>query len=382
MRILIVGDIPPGRVSAGNQELNVRVIKLLENMGHEVTYVYVNQKALKNKVLKEEPAFKELGLKAKIIEYEVPFLMNLIIKGRRKIDLIFKNGFCRADSYYPRGLTHYVRKLCQKTPFDACIVNYFYLSKLLTKLPEIPHRGFMAHDSFIYRNIINGVKVPSLTPSEEAKVLQRTPNVFSIQDIDTIVFRRLAPNVKVYTTYMPITYHSSHRIGNHNILFFSGNSIFNHNGLNWFIEKVFPKIRQRFEDAKLIIGGSICRNLKLSSYEDQIELYGYVDDETAFFNLGDIAINPVYQGSGLKIKTLQSLANDKVTITTPHSAEGLYAQTPNSLIASSDEKEWVDIIIKLWNNPHLIEEYKHRNNEYFKSYNSHIEDQFQIFLKT
>ncbi len=382
MRILIVGDISPGPVRAGNQELNVRVIKLLESMGHKVTYLYVYQKALKKKVIKEKPVFKELGIKAELLEYEVPYLINLKIKIKRNVDLIFRNGFCRGDSYYPCGLTNFVRQLNHKKPFDACIVNYFYLSKLLSKTPEIPHRGFMTHDSFINRNIINGVAVPSLKPSEEAKILQRIPNIFSLQDIDSAVFHRLAPKSKIFTVYMPITYRPSSFVGNHNILFFSGDSVFNHNGLNWFITKVLPKVRMRYNDVKLIIGGGICKSLKNSDYIDQIELYGFVEDEKAFFNLGDIAINPVYQGSGLKIKTLQSLANDKITVATPHSAEGLYTMKSNSLITSSNEEEWVEIISKLWNDSRLILDYKQRNNDYFQSYNKYIENQYRDFLNT
>ncbi len=130
MRILIVGDISPGPVRAGNQELNVRVIRLLENMGHEITYLYINQRALRNKVEKTIPAFKTLGLKAQLLIYEVPFITNFIIKIKRNLDLIFRKGFCRADDYYPQGLSNCVRQLCRKTPFDACIVNYFHLSKL------------------------------------------------------------------------------------------------------------------------------------------------------------------------------------------------------------------------------------------------------------
>lgn len=380
MHILIVGDISPGPVRAGNQELNVRVIRLLESMGHRVTYLYIHRRALRTKAISPQPAFEQLGLKADILEYRVPYLMNLRIQLKRNINDKFRKGFCKADDYYPYGLTRFVKDICKSTPFDACIVNYYYLSKLLLDTPEIPYRGLMTHDSFIYRNIVNGANVPSLTPNEEAKVLQRSPNILSIQNIDTYVFQRLAPKSKIYTVYMPITYTPSSVVGNHNILFFSGNSTFNHNGLNWFIEKIFPKIKQRVKDAKLIIGGGICNNLEFSGGRDQIELYGFVEDEVAFFQLGDIAINPVYQGSGLKIKTLQSLANDKVTVTTPHSAEGIYSQKPNSLVVSSDAEEWVEIICNLWKESNLIGKYKERNGEYFESYNDYIENQYRNFL--
>lgn len=376
MNILIVGDIEPGTIKAGNQEVLIRTTELLISLGHNVTYLYVYKPSLTKTTKNNEYKFSN-NINPNIIVYKVKFVTNVLIKIRRYINDKYKKGFCKIDDYYPYGLANYINKLNKQLKFDCCIINYFYFSKLLNNIKGIKHLSLMTHDSFIYRNIINGVSIPALTPSEEAKALKRAPYILSLQDIDSYIFHRLSPFSKIYTVYMPLQYHETAITGNHNILFYSGSAPFNIMGIKWFIREIMPALKQKFEDINLIIGGSICKNLDFLSDRKDITLYGYVEDEQKFFKQGDIAINPINHGSGLKIKTLKSLAYDKITISTPHSAEGLFNEVINSLIIPKNDKEWIDMIVDIWNNPDSISQLKNHNKKFFSLYNSTIKEQFQ-----
>ncbi|NRB47195.1 MAG: glycosyltransferase family 4 protein [Saprospiraceae bacterium] len=54
-----------------------------------------------------------------------------------------------------------------------------------------------------------------------------------------------------------------------------------------------------------------------------MKFHGYVPNLQSIFNDIDIMINPVQMGAGLKIKSVEAMANGLPLVTTTHSATGL-----------------------------------------------------------
>ena len=110
-------------------------------------------------------------------------------------------------------------------------------------------------------------------------------------------------------------------------------------------------------------------------------MLGYVDSLDEFYRLGDVAINPVYQGTGLKIKTFEALSYDKVTLVHPHSMAGVYKKDEAPLFASEKPEEWVKFLETVWDNPKHIEENKNHNADYMKEMNEFIISEYKRFLE-
>ena len=108
----------------------------------------------------------------------------------------------------------------------------------------------------------------------------------------------------------------------------------NVNGLTWFVDNVFPLILRDYPDCRLKVGGSLCKAIQNSFSHPNIDLIGFVDNAADLYELGDIAINPVYQGTGLKIKTFESIAYNKITMVHPHSMNGIFDKGNAPLFAS------------------------------------------------
>lgn len=64
-----------------------------------------------------------------------------------------------------------------------------------------------------------------------------------------------------------------------------------------------------------------------------VKLIGYVDSPNVLYEQGDVAINPTYQGTGLKIKTFEAISYDKVTMVHPHSMKGVFEKDKTSLFS-------------------------------------------------
>ena len=194
-------------------------------------------------------------------------------------------------------------------------------------------------------------------------------------------FHILSPKSRVYNIYTPYSYKSTPYVGNKTLLFLSGNNGFNQNGLQWFIEIVFPLIREKFSDAQLLIAGGICNVIK-GKYDhiSGIRLMGYVKDPMDLYELGDVAINPVYQGTGLKIKTFESISFDKVTLVHPHSVAGIYKKETAPLFVSDKPEEWVAYLERIWSDKATIMKVKEENQKYIESMNEYIETEYKRFL--
>lgn len=143
---------------------------------------------------------------------------------------------------------------------------------------------------------------------------------------------------------------------------------------------IFPLIVDRWNDAKLYIGGAICNVLKDDLNSSNVVLCGYVNDLASFYNKADVAINPVYEGTGLKIKTFEAISYDKVTLVHPHSMIGIYNKSNAPLFASDNPKMWIRYLETIWDFSDTIISIKKRNMEYMESMNNFIINEYKLFM--
>jgi hypothetical protein len=312
--------------------------------------------------------------------YQVSFLEKIKFNILKRVRFYLFKNYYKIDDTYPKGLTSYVKQLNNQYHFDVCIVNYIQLSKLFNKV-TFPKTAIHTHDSFAYRNLKVNQDCATMDAAQEAKGLQRSENLFALQDDEAAYFRILSPKSKVYNIYSKYEYHPQPIVGNMNIMFLSGSNLYNQNGIRWFVTEIFPLIKIKFPEAKLLIGGSICKVIDDLKKYDGICLQGFVDNVGDFYAQGDIAINPVYQGTGLKIKTFEAISYDKVTMVHPHSMEGVFDVKNVPLFSSDKPEDWVSFLSSTWGNLQTIKEIKSRNEFYMRNLSDYVVNQYLDFLK-
>lgn len=385
MKILIVSKCPTHPTNAGNRWGILAQAKILEKLGAEVHFLYVEERALNKKRIAEfddviEKTSRYWGNKFYL--YKIP-LWQKVIYNIKKRWFAYHNKRANCDSYFPNGLISFVNKIDKKLHFDVCIVNYYYLTKLF-KYIHIQKKAVFTHDNYTYKDIRlrcrPGECDNTADANEMAKAMQRSPHIFAVQDEEAIFFQLLSPLSKIYTIYSEYEYKPQPIVNNKNILFLSGSNGYNINGIRWFVSKVFPLIKEHYPDAQLLIGGAICNVIKDLKDIDGIKLLGFIDNLSDFYSLGDIAINPVYQGTGLKIKTFEAISYDKVAMVHPHSMEGIYNKEKAPLLSSSDPQEWVKYISNVWEHPNIITEIKTRNKSYLLDMDNFITNEYKRFL--
>lgn len=380
-KVLFISKSHTHPINTGYSWGILAMCRSLQQLGCEIHFLYVLEYPLcaSSDPFNESKSKMENYWKDELSIFQVPVWNKIYINVKKK----YRKYFCKyeegCDDAYPIGLTEFVRQLNKKYHFDSCIVNCYYLSKLFENI-RFNKNCIFTEDCFAYKNQVTDEKCFHLSASSEAKAMQRAEHLFTVQDEEFYYYRLIAPRSHVYNIYSRYEYHRQKIVGNHNILFFSGSNSYNINGINWFVQDIFPLIQEKHPDSKLIIGGGVCKYIPNIALLPNIILKGYVENPADFYCLGDIAINPVFQGTGLKIKTFESVSYDKVTITHTHSIRGIFKKNEAPIFASDNPYEWVKLISGFWMNEEAIAEVKRRNEVYIKELDVFIMNEYLRFL--
>jgi glycosyltransferase involved in cell wall biosynthesis len=113
-------------------------------------------------------------------------------------------------------------------------------------------------------------------------------------------------------------------------------------GLKWFVDQVWPAVREHCE---LHVVGTVCDSLETT--DPRIVRHGIVEDLQRAHIDCDIAVNPVFVGGGIKIKTLDAMSHGIPCVTTVEGARGLESAVGTGLVVARSRAEFAASILAL-----------------------------------
>ncbi len=122
-------------------------------------------------------------------------------------------------------------------------------------------------------------------------------------------------------------------------------------GMQWFIDKIFPAILSSCPNTHLYIGG---RNIPASFYENKLQnihILGEIKEVNELMNAHQIMIVPLLTGSGMRIKIIEAMFYGKCIVSTSIGAEGI--DDENCIFRCDNESIFANEIIQLLNNSNL-----------------------------
>ncbi|MGK7866819.1 glycosyltransferase [Falsiroseomonas sp. E2-1-a20] len=242
------------------------------------------------------------------------------------------------DARLPKAMTPYeqrstiaaalpllARHLAENPP-DAVIIEYIRLSYLRHAIAAPVLKVLDTHDimslrarnfaHFGHRHFIE------ISVAEELRILSGFDHLLAIQAeefrwIDALLPGRalLAPHVVALAPRAPRRVEGPVRVG-----FIGGDSPMNRDGLAWLLDQVWPAIAPL--GAELHVAGEVCTAMPQG--RAGVVLHGAVPRPEDLLATLDIAVNPVFYGGGLKIKTVEYLCHGLPAVLT---AEALYGIT-------------------------------------------------------
>ena len=128
----------------------------------------------------------------------------------------------------------------------------------------------------------------------------------------------------------------------------------NADGIRWFVNEVFPIIRQAAPGAELTIIG---KNpppdfMELASqYPGAIEVTGYVNELEPYLERSALMVVPVRAGGGMRVRILEAFARGMPVVTTTIGLEGIEARPGEHVLVEDTASGFADAVVSLLNDP-------------------------------
>jgi len=188
------------------------------------------------------------------------------------------------------------------------------------------------------------VSPAGLSRDAERHALRDVGNVIAIHWDDADEFRRLVPDAQVIVVPVTIdlpTQPVQPSVANGSRCVFVGSGSFhNVDGIEWFLEQVWPAIRATVPHATLDVYGTVCQ--RLGHVPAGVTLHGVVADIARAYDGAALAVVPLRIGSGLKVKLVEALVFGVPTVTTSVGAQGLRGVAPRPFELADAAEDFAD----------------------------------------
>jgi polysaccharide biosynthesis protein PslH len=118
-------------------------------------------------------------------------------------------------------------------------------------------------------------------------------------------------------------------------------------GIQWFLEKVWPLVHREMPDLELHLAG---RNMPTAWKEWQlpnVHIQGEIEDAHSYMKENGIMIVPLLSGGGIRVKIIEGIALGKVIISSTIGAIGIEDKPNHPIVIADTPDEWVAQIKEL-----------------------------------
>lgn len=240
---------------------------------------------------------------------------------------------------------------------STLVADYCFLTEAFaaTQSPDA-RRVVLMHDSFSGRQeqfaaqgTTEATHVISL--EEEVARLAEAEVVVAIQKDEAARFAPLlAGRSEVVTVPLAVSVAERASPGEDDVVLFVGsNAAPNVDGLRWFLDEAWPRLRQLRPDVQLLVAGTVTRNLP--ALPEGVSGLGVVDDLGPVYARAGVVISPLRLGSGLKIKLVEAAGHGKAVVATTVTLQGVEEEMGGTIRVADEPGALAAEVASLLDNP-------------------------------
>lgn len=122
----------------------------------------------------------------------------------------------------------------------------------------------------------------------------------------------------------------------------------NEEGLRWFLENVYPRVKQEEPKARLVVVGAGASNAMLGMMHDSgVEYHGFVEDLRAAYGRSRVYIAPIMSGGGIRTKIVEAMAAGVPVVSSTFGPLGIGTTPGVNLLAADDPGEYAGCVLRL-----------------------------------
>jgi polysaccharide biosynthesis protein PslH len=259
--------------------------------------------------------------------------------------------------YYSKGTQEEINKIIENNQYDLIFVSklqpLIYFARLSRKWRK---RVIMDFDDILsdlysthYKNRFASWKNSFFLRINETRALKYFKRIFvcsktALNKINGKYIDKVGviPNVYDFTGNESIM-----KPKDKNQLLFVGSLDYfaNTDGLKWFFDKIWPKVKQTYPQLKLTVIGKTHKDVpyiySLLGQPKDTEIVLNVPDIAPYYKSCYLSIVPLLNGSGTRLKILESAAYGRPVISTTKGMEGLDFEENKQIFIFSDAESFI-----------------------------------------
>lgn len=194
---------------------------------------------------------------------------------------------------------------------------------------------------------------------EEIQTLKNQNIIFSTSDNDREIIRKDVPDVPNYvvpngvdTSYFTPSQTTEKEPYS---MVFTGMMAYtpNYDGMLWFLDEIFPQIKEEKPSAKIYIVGKRPPAELKNRASDSVIVTGFVDDVRPYVWRSSVFVVPLRMGSGTRLKVVEALSMKKPVVSTSIGCEGIEVENGKSILINDAPKAFARSVIQLLEDRHL-----------------------------
>ncbi|MFH0259604.1 glycosyltransferase [Vibrio barjaei] len=285
-----------------------------------------------------------------------------------KREIFYAANHFHPFEYISDDMVSQAKKLLEVNDYEYIVCNYIYTLRVVKELKEacgeaksiaVTHDALSTIDYQAYEYGID-TSYRACSPSTEASCLNYADKVLAISQSEFDYFESIGVKNTVLCEYNAFDFFQDNIINkdnfNNKVIFFaaSGNNL-NRLGFEQFLNRVWPSIYHLDSEIRMVVCGTICDHFK-GSYLN-VEFKGRVEN-SELNNLmaqASITINPAFLGTGLKIKSVESMCVGLPMVTFEEGVDGLQEYDNQAFLIANDWLDFGQKILTLMNDRPLWE---------------------------
>ena len=363
--VLCVSHVLPSRPRAGNEYRISRLLEWLTRRGHKLVLLVAPEEDQEPDAAERQAFFEKyenalICCRDGTVFVSAGALHPLVasLHGQRIGDLLAQLPASKSEgplSALERNFCHdalvvLLATIASGFPGAVYYINYAFMTRFLRYLSPAPISFVDTHDVLSEKSAkVVGFGVSdnvSISAAEEGAMLQRAHAVLAIQRNDAAKLSTIAAGVTVLTAGVDF---AAPAVGppseQPTILMVAHNNPLNIKGIHDFLRFAWPSIKARRPDARFVVVGSVAQAIR---YPDpHVVLPGVVDDLAPCYASARVVVNPAVAGTGLKIKTVESIAYLRPIVTFPSGVEGIAEPLLSMCHVASDWYDFAEKVVAL-----------------------------------
>lgn len=144
----------------------------------------------------------------------------------------------------------------------------------------------------------------------------------------------------------------------------------NQEGIEWFLEKVWPRVERQNPGAKFFLAGKNTPQRFFRYASSQVQVKGEVPDAAEFFMPLELMVVPLLSAGGMRVKIIEGMAAGKTIISTTIGAEGIGCKNGEHILLADNPTDMADAILQCLQNKEKARQIGLNAREFVNSYYS------------